>query len=238
MAEQEEVLNLIKRAQNGDDEAKSILVERNSPLVKSMLRRYRNKGVEYDDLFQLGCIGLLKAIKNFSEEYEVKFSTYAVPMIIGEIKRYMRDDGYIKISRATKALACKITYYIEELKNRENRSVTIEELASHFEVEPQEIVFAMESTKMPISIYDKGDDEQGQSIDEKLSEGDKSEQLVDNLIIKEGIRRLTERERKIIILRYYKDKTQSEVAKELNVSQVQISRLESKIIDKLRAEFK
>ncbi len=238
MAEQEEVLNLIKRAQNGDDEAKSILVERNSPLVKSMLRRYRNKGVEYDDLFQLGCIGLLKAIKNFSEEYDVKFSTYAVPMIIGEIKRYMRDDGYIKISRATKALACKINYYVEELRNRENRSVTIEELASHFEVEPQEIVFAMESTKMPISIYDKGDDEQVQSIDEKLSEGDKSEQLVDNFIIKEGIRRLTERERKIIILRYYKDKTQSEVAKELNVSQVQISRLESKIIEKLRAEFK
>ncbi len=238
LAEQEEVLSLIKRAQAGDDEAKTILTVRNSPLVKSVLRRYRNKGVEYDDLYQLGCIGLLKAIKNFTPEYDVKFSTYAVPMIMGEIKRYLRDDGYIKVSRATKALSCKITYFVEKVKSSENRSPTVDEIAEHFGLEAQEVVFAMESSKLPISIYDKGDDEQEQSIDEKLSDGDKSEQIIDNIIVKNGIRRLSERERKIILLRYYKDKTQSEVARELNVSQVQISRLESKIIEKLRAEFK
>lgn len=214
MAEQEEVLSLIKKAQKGDEEAKTILTQRNSPLVKSIIRRYRNKGVEYDDLYQLGCIGLLKAIKNFSEEFEVKFSTYAVPMIMGEIKRYLRDDGYIKVSRVTKALACKISYFVEEIRSKENRSPTIEEISYHFEIEPQEVVFAMESSKLPVSIYDKGEDEQAQSIDEKLSDGDKSEQIIDNIIIREGIKRLSEREQKIVLLRYYKDKTQSEVAKE------------------------
>ncbi len=238
MLEQSEVLKLIVKAQAGDNDAKATLLEHNSPLIKSILRRYRNKGVEYDDLYQLGCIGLLKAIKNFSAEFGVKFSTYAVPMIMGEIKRYLRDDGYIKVSRSTKTLACKISYFVDGIKNSEGRSPTIEEIAENFGIEPQEVVFTMDSSKQPVSIYDKGDDDQGQALFEKLTDGDETDATIDRMIIKESIKKLDERERKIIIMRYYKDKTQSEVAKELSVSQVQISRLETKIIEKLRAGFK
>lgn len=238
MLEQSEVRKLIAQAQNGDNEAKSALLEHNSPLIKSILRRYRNKGVEYDDLYQLGCIGLLKAIKNFSPNFDVKFSTYAVPMIMGEIKRYLRDDGYIKVSRSTKTLACKISYFVDSIKNSEGRSPTVEEIAQKFGIDPQEVVFTMDSSKIPISIYDKGDDEQGQALFEKLTDGDATDDTIDKMIIKDSIEKLDEREKKIIIMRYYKDKTQSEVAKELCVSQVQISRLETKIIEKLRAGFK
>lgn len=237
MLDRDETQRLISLAQKGDEAAKAELVVQNSPLVKSILRRYRNKGVEYDDLFQLGCIGLLKAIANFSEVFGVRFSTYAVPMIAGEIKRYLRDDGYVKVSRSTKSLACKIAYFTDEFKLRESRSPTIEEIAEKFCVEPQEVIYAMDSAKIPVSIYDKGEDEQGQTISDKLTGGDKTDDEIDKIIIKEGILKLNERERKIILLRYYRDKTQSEVARELNVSQVQISRLESRIIEKLRAGF-
>ncbi len=238
MAELDDVLNLIKLAQNGDNDAKTILINNNSPLIKSILRRYRGRGVEYEDLYQLGCMGLLKAINNFSPEYGVKFSTYAVPMILGEVKRYLRDDGYIKVSRSTKTLACKIAYFVDGIKNIDGRSPTVEEIAAHFEVEPQEVVFAMDSGKIPVSIYDKGDDEQGQAIYEKLTDGDNTDDTIDKIIVRDGIKNLSEREQKLIDLRYFKDKTQSEVAKELNVSQVQVSRLESKIIQKLREGFK
>ncbi len=238
MLEQNEAIELIQKAQNGDNLAKSVLVENNSPLIKSILRRYKNKGVEYDDLYQLGCIGLLKAIKNFSTEFGVKFSTYAVPMIMGEIKRYLRDDGYVKVSRTTKTMSCKIAYYIDSIKNSEDRSPSIEEIAQKFGIEPQEVVFTMDSSKIPVSIYDKGDDEQGQSIYEKLTDGDPTDATIDKMLIKDSIEKLDERERKIVYMRYYKDKTQSEVAKVLNVSQVQVSRLETKIIEKLRESFK
>lgn len=238
MLEQNEAFELIRKAQSGDENAKSVLVENNSPLIKSILRRYKNKGVEYDDLYQLGCIGLLKAIKNFSTEFGVKFSTYAVPMIMGEIKRYLRDDGYIKVSRTTKTLSCKIAYYIDSVKNSEGRSPSVDEIAEKFGIEPQEVVFTMDSSKMPVSIYDKGDDEQGQAIFEKLTDGDQTDSTIEKMLIKESISKLDEREKKIVLLRYYKDKTQSEVAKVLNVSQVQVSRLETKIIEKLRESFK
>ncbi|MDR0426590.1 MAG: SigB/SigF/SigG family RNA polymerase sigma factor [Clostridiales bacterium] len=238
MLEQEETLRLIALAQKGDNDAKATLLTHNAPLIKCILRRYKNKGIEYDDLYQLGCIGLLKAIKNFSAAFGVKFSTYAVPMIMGEIKRYIRDDGYIKVSRSTKTLAGKISYFVENVKNKEGRSPSIEEIAGAFSIDPQEAVFAMDSGKTPVSIYDKGDDEHSQSLSEKLTKGDGTDDTIDKLIIKDVIKSLDERERKIIVMRYYKDKTQSEVAKSLNVSQVQISRLETKIIDKLRAGFK
>lgn len=238
MLEQNETFELIRKAQNGDDSAKSALVENNSPLIKSILRRYKNKGVEYDDLYQLGCIGLLKAIKNFSTEFGVKFSTYAVPMIMGEIKRYLRDDGYIKVSRTTKTMSCKIAYYIDSVKNGEGRSPSVDEIAAKFGIEPQEVVFTMDSSKIPVSIYDKGDDEQGQALFEKLTDGDLTDETIDRMLIKESIAKLDEREKKIVLMRYYKDKTQSEVAKVLNVSQVQVSRLETKIIEKLRESFK
>ena len=237
MLNQEEQESLLLAAQKGNSTAKSRIIEENSPLIKSIIKRFRNRGIEYEDLFQLGCIGMLKAISNFSTEFNVKFSTYAVPMIIGEIKRYLRDDGLIKVSRAIKSLSGKIAYFIEDYKNQHDKNPQLDEIALALGVEPQEIAMAIDSAKVPISIYDKGEDDQGLSVIDRLGAVDGSEDMLDKIIIRDSIKELTERERKLIILRYYKDKTQSEVAKELNVSQVQISRLENKIIDKIKLNF-
>ena len=237
MLEQSEVQLLIRRAQNGDEEAKAKLVEENSPLIKSVIRRYKNKGVEYDDLYQLGCMGFLKAIRNFSEEFDVKFSTYAVPMIAGEVKRFLRDDGYIKISRSTKSLASKIAYFVEEYKNVNHASPTIDEIAAEFDIDGQSVVFAMDSAKFPLSLYEKADDEHSQSLMDKIASKENSDDNIDKIVLKDLIDELNEREKKIIILRYYRDKTQSEVARVLKVSQVQVSRLETKILGKIRSAF-
>ena len=237
MIEQNELLELIKQAQTGSEEAKTKILTENSPLIKSVIRRFKNKGVEYEDLYQLGSIGFLKAIKNFSPEFGVKFSTYAVPMVAGEVKRLLRDDGYIKVSRSTKSLAAKIAYFTQVYKNENRTSPKIEEIAAAFGIEAQEVVFAMDSAKFPISIYDKSDDEHSQSIFEKLASDETSDDNLDKIILKDIIEKLDEREKKIIVLRYFRDKTQSEVARVLKVSQVQVSRLESKILDKLKTEL-
>mgnify|MGYP004649490685 CR=1 FL=1 len=237
MLDRETTENLIEKAQSGDNDAKQTLISENSPLIKCVVKRFRGRGVEYDDLFQLGSIGMLKAIENFSKEKGVRFSTYAVPMIMGEIKRYLRDDGLIKVSRLTKTLSCKIAYFIEEYTRENDRSPEVNQIAEALGVEPQEVVFAMDSAKAPLSIYDKGEDDSGQSVLEKTpSEVDADDDL-DRIIVRDAIRGLSERERKIIIMRYYRDLTQSEIAKKLNVSQVQISRLETKIINKIKAGF-
>ncbi|MCI9519169.1 MAG: SigB/SigF/SigG family RNA polymerase sigma factor [Clostridia bacterium] len=237
MIEQSELLALIKQAQEGSESAKAKILTDNSPLIKSVIRRFKNKGVEYEDLFQLGSIGFLKAIKNFSPEFGVKFSTYAVPMIAGEVKRFLRDDGYIKVSRSTKSLASKIAYFTQTYKNEHNESPKVEDIAKEFGIEAQEVVFAMDSLKFPVSIYDKTDDEHSQSLSEKLSSDENTEDNIDKILLKDIIEKLDEREKKIIILRYFRDKTQSEVARVLNVSQVQVSRLESKILDKMKSEL-
>jgi RNA polymerase sporulation-specific sigma factor len=237
LLEQSEVLRLIVLAKDGDEDAKATLISENSPLIKSVIRRFRNKGVEYDDLYQLGCMGFLKAIKNFSTAFEVKFSTYAVPMIAGEVKRFIRDDGYIKISRSTKTLAKKISYFVDGYKNTRRKSPTIEEIAAEFDIEPQDAVFAMDSSKFPLSLYEKSDDGNGQALMDKLASKENTDENLDRILLKDLIKNLAEREKKIIILRYYRDKTQSEVARVLNVSQVQVSRLEAKILSKIRAAF-
>ena len=238
MLEHNETMALIKLAQNGDEQAKVTLLEHNKPLLKSIIRRYTGKNVEYDDLYQIACVGFLKAINNFSEEYSVRFSTYAVPMIVGEVKRFMRDDGYIKVSRSLKTLAYKINLYVEEYKEKNEKDPTVEELARHFQTEPQEIVFAMDSGKMPISLFEKVvDGDKSQCLIDKLPAQDKSEDLIDRVILKSVINELSPREKKIIILRYFRDKTQSEIAEHLGVSQVQVSRLENKIIAKIRKKF-
>ena len=152
LLDNEKVLQLVKEAQNGSQEAKTQLIEENSPLIKSVIKRFKDKGVEYDDLYQIGCIGFLKAIKNFDSSFGVKFSTYVVPMVIGEIKRFMRDDGAIKVSRALKTLNLQINRYIIDFYEKSQRKPTIEELSKHFQVEEQDIIMAMDSAKMPISI--------------------------------------------------------------------------------------
>lgn len=237
MLDRETTEKLIKSAQNGDNGAKTTLINENSPLIKCVVKRFRGRGVDYDDLYQLGSIGMLKAIENFSPEYNVKFSTYAVPMIVGEIKRYLRDDGLIKVSRLIKALSYKIARYVDEYKLSHDKSPEISEIAASLGVEAQEVAMAMDCAKVPLSLYDKGESENGQPIIEKIGEGSDGEENLDRIIIRDGISGLSERERKIITMRYYHDKTQSEIARELNVSQVQISRLETKIIEKLRRRF-
>ncbi len=235
LLDNELVLKLVKEAQEGSQEAKSKLIEANSPLIKSVIKRFKDKGVEYDDLYQIGCIGFLKAIKNFNPDFNVKFSTYVVPMVIGEIKRFMRDDGMVKVSRALKSLNLQINRFIEKFCQVEQRKPTIEELAKHFQVEEQDIIMAMDSAKMPVSIYTPLDDDESSSLLDRIEpQEDFNEKMVDDIALKEVVKKLDERERKIILLRYYFDKTQSEIAKELNISQVQVSRLENKILDNLK----
>ncbi len=239
LLDNEKVLQLVKEAQNGSQEAKTQLIEENSPLIKSVIKRFKDKGVEYDDLYQIGCIGFLKAIKNFDSSFGVKFSTYVVPMVIGEIKRFMRDDGAIKVSRALKTLNLQINRYIIDFYEKSQRKPTIEELSKHFQVEEQDIIMAMDSAKMPISIYSplEDDTESSSIIDRIEPQEDVNQKMIDDIALKEVVKKLDERDRKIIILRYYYDKTQSEIAKELKISQVQVSRLESKILDNLKAKL-
>ncbi|MDE5593683.1 MAG: sigma-70 family RNA polymerase sigma factor [Clostridiales bacterium] len=234
--EKEDTLNLIAAAQKGDGTACEQLLSANSPLIKSVIRRYKNKGVEYDDLYQLGCVGFIKAIKNFSFEYEVRFSTYAVPMIAGEVKRFLRDDGPVKVSRGTKSAAIKIAKFTELYKKEHGESPTIETIAKEFNIEAAEAVFIMDSCHYPVSIYDSNDDS-GRTLMDKLPSSENEEEKLDKMMLKQIINELSPRDKKIILLRYFADKTQSEVARALSVSQVQISRLESKILGKIRSRY-
>ena len=239
MLEQSETLRLIALAKQGDDAAKETLLLENTPLLKSILNRYRNKGVEYDDLFQLASMGFIKAINNFDTKFEVKFSTYAVPMIAGEIKRFLRDDGYIKVSRSLKVLSVKINRFIESFRGETSREPTVEEIADHFKVETSDVLFAMDSAKLPVSIFDRNDDqdEKSKSYLDKLESKESGEDVVNKLLLKDIINELDEREKKIVILRYFRDMTQSEIAREMGVSQVQVSRLEVKILAKMKEKM-
>ena len=237
MLDHVETMQLIKEAQNGSESAKSRLLEENMPLIKSIIKRYRNTVIEYDDLIQLGSLGLYKAIMHFDQRFGVRFSTYAVPMISGEIKRQIRDDGPVKVSRSTKTLALLINKYTDEFRGEKGREPTIEEISEHFKIDAYEVVFAMDSTRMPVSLYEKFDDDSGGYLIDNIRTVDKTEDLIDHIMLKDLIDRLDERDKKIILLRYYRDKTQSEVAAILGVSQVQVSRLESKILSYLKEKL-
>lgn len=239
MLSQEETLELIKKAQNGDLEAKETLVQENSPLIKSVIKWFKDKGIENEDLYQLGCLGFLKAINNFDCSFNVKFSTYVVPMVVGEIKRFMRDDGAIKVSRAIKALNIKINKYIDDFFSMNNRRPTIGEISKAFNIPEQEVVMAMDSAKMPISLYTPFEDgeEEGLTVIDRFDNESGGSDFVENLALKEVIEKLEDRDKKIIFLRYFQDKTQSEIAKMLGVSQVQVSRLENKILETLKKKL-
>ena len=227
----------ILSAQKGEEQAKEKLLNDNFPLIKSVIRRYKDRGLEYDDLYQLGCMGFVKAINNFKPEFNVKFSTYAVPMIAGEVKRFLRDDGVIKVSRSIKMQARQISQYIDSVRNQNGESPTMEQIADHFELEPADVVLIMESVRMPISICTPIEDEDSNSAemgDFLLSTGNEEESYANKIFIKEILSKLTPREQKIIKMRYFMDKTQSEIAEILGVSQVQVSRIENKIISNIR----
>lgn len=235
MLNHEETMRLIAKAQQGDDEACSTLIVENTPLLKSIVKRYLGKHVEYDDLLQIAGIGLLKAIKNFSTEFNVKFSTYAVPMILGEIKRYMRDDGYLKVSRSVKSISSKILRYIDAKAKENAEEPTVAQIAEEFGLDVSDVVFALDATKLPVSLYETASDKDGKEtelIDRLPTDDDKK--MLDDVILQDMLSKLSPREKKIVVLRYFRDMTQGEIARKMGVSQVQISRMENKILQKLK----
>ena len=196
------------------------------------MRRYLGKGVEFDDLFQLASMGLLKAVYGFDESFGVRSSTYAVPMIAGEIKRFMRDDGSVKVSRAMKSAAKSMNKFVEEYSSEHGAPPSVKEIAQKFGMEESEAVFVLGSSRMPVSIYEQSEykDEKAQSLADRLPSVDDQDEMIEHMQLKAAIDSLPEREKKIIMLRYFRDMTQSEVAEIVGVSQVQISRIESKVM--------
>lgn len=233
-------LQLIPLAKEGNTEALNKLIEANLPLVTSISKKFTNRGYEYEDIYQIGCMGLVKSIKNFDEKYNVKFSTYAVPMIIGEIKRFLRDDGMIKVSRNVKSLAKKLHFDKEALTKKLNREPTIEELAQFSGMDKEEILFALESSASMQYLYEVIHQDDGSPVllIDKLSENAiEDKNITEKLALKEALRNLDTKSRQIIVLRYFKDKTQIQVAKMLGISQVQVSRIEKKVLQEMRKQL-
>lgn len=236
----DDVQRLILKAQGGDKETRERLILDNMALVWSIVRRFSNRGYEAQDLFQIGSIGLIKAIDKFDVSFEVKFSTYAVPMISGEIKRFLRDDGMIKMSRSIKENGWKVRRSMEKLSYELGRDATLEEIAEDAQISLEDVVMALEANVEVESIYKtiyQGDGNEITLEDKLPNENDESEKIVNHMLMEQLMNLLEEEERELIILRYYEDKTQTEVAKRLGVSQVQVSRLEKKILRRMRSNL-
>lgn len=233
----ERTFELIRQSQAGDKEAKEQLIMMHSGLIWNVVRRFTGRGIELDDLYQIGAIGLIRAIDKFDFAYEVKFSTYAVPLISGEIKRFLRDDGMIKVSRTLKENQWKIKKVIQTLQNEKGREPTIEEIAMVLEMEPEEIMLSMEAVveveSMEQSIYAK-DGKELSLKDRVASEKNEQEELMNRLFLQQLLDTLDERDRTLIVLRYYENKTQTQVADILGISQVQVSRLEKRILRQMK----
>lgn len=237
----ENIIDLIRKAQNGDKEARSALIDSNTGLVWSVVRRFRNRNVETEDLFQIGCIGLIKAVDKFDPSFNVRFSTYAVPMILGEIRRYFRDDGAIKVSRSLKELSLKARDAGEKLEQKLGRPPTISELAEFLGEEAESIIHAIEASRAPESLFREYEDDDGSEnrlIDRIISDQISDEtDTVERISLYNAIRQLSSRDKRLIWLRYYSGQTQQNVAKKLGISQVQVSRLEKKILDTLKSKL-
>ncbi len=230
----------IIEAQNGNQEKMTKLVEENNGLIWSIVRRFKDRGYELEDLYQIGSIGFIKSIKRFNTSFEVKLSTYAVPYILGEIKRFIRDDGSVKISRSIKDLAVKIKDIQKKHMVETGQEITIMEIAKQLKVQKEDIAIALDSLKPTVSIYDDSytNDESGIAFIDTLSTNvDEAEKLANRLTIKEMIKKLEGREKEVIMLRYYKSKTQIEVAKILGISQVQVSRIEKKVLNSMKLKL-
>ena len=233
----EHTIALIRKSHDGDEEARTQLFEENVGLIWCVVRRFLGRGVESDDLFQIGSIGLLKAIDKFDFAYDVKFSTYAVPMISGEIQRFLRDDGIIKVSRSLKELAYKAFLAREKLQERLNREPTLEELAEDMKVEKEELTMAMEASSEVESLYRPVYQKDGNEVPllEKLEEREcQEERVLNRMLLSQLLEELGKEERQLIYLRYFSNKTQTEIGEELGISQVQVSRMEKKILKRMR----
>ena len=236
----EDILALIGRVHQGDKEARDILVEKNMGLVRSIVKRFQNRGVETEDLLQIGSIGLLKAIDKFDLSYNVKFSTYAVPMITGEIKRYLRDDGMVKVSRSLKETAAKAYGARERLLLKNNREPSMEEIADEVGISREELVMALESGAQVESLQKTIFESDGSDIalEDKLpQEKSQQEEILNKMFLEEILGELDAKERELIYLRFFQEKTQAYIGEKMGLSQVQVSRMEKKILGRLREKL-
>lgn len=232
-----ETADLLNRTRQGDIQARERLINCNLKLVFSLVQRFQNRGYELEDLFQIGTIGLMKSVDKFDPKFEVRFSTYAVPMIIGEIRRFMRDDNPVKVSRSFKELAARVHRTREAMTKEFGREPTIKELAERLGVEVEEIVASLEAVQTPTSIHETVFQDEGDPIyvlDQLASESEVDDMWFDKMSIKDVMRRMPLKLRKIIVLRFFEDKTQVEAAEKLGISQVQVSRLERQAVLMLR----
>jgi RNA polymerase sporulation-specific sigma factor len=236
----EEKRELLKRTKKGDSEARNELICGNLRLVLSIIQRFTNRRENLDDLFQVGCIGLIKAIDNFNIELDVKFSTYAVPMIIGEVRRYLRDNNSIRVSRSMRDLAYRALQAREEIQREKQRDATLEEIAEKIGEKKENVGRAMEAIIEPISLFESvyNDGEESVYVIDQIKNSDDCDEMwIEDIALKEALKKLGDRERSIITKRFYNGKTQMEIANEIGISQAQVSRLEKSAIDKIRREL-
>lgn len=233
----EEKEELFRKIKEGDEKARELYIKGNLRLVLSVIKRFQNSNENADDLFQIGCIGLIKAIDNFDTTLNVKFSTYAVPMIIGEIRRYLRDNNSIRVSRSLKDIAYKAIYAKENYVKENLKEPTIHEIAEEIGIEKEMIVYAMDAIQNPISLFEPVYTEGGDTLyvmDQISDKKNREERWIENLSLREALKRLGNRERHIIELRFYEGKTQMEVANEIGISQAQVSRLEKNALKSMK----
>ena len=232
-------LEKIVEAQNGNQEVMQNLIDKNNGLIWSIVKRFKDRGHELEDLYQIGTMGFIKAVKRFDAGYDVKLSTYAVPYIVGEIKRFIRDDGPIKISRSTKELVVRIREMQKQYNEKLGREITINELAKELQVPKEDIVYALTSARPLESIDEEIYDETSKTtlIDKISTNKDEANAIINNLTLKKLIEDLQPREKEIIMLRYYKEHTQTQVAKILGITQVQVSRIEKRILQNMRRKM-
>ena len=233
----EEKVELFRKIQEGDRKARERFIKGNLRLVLSIIQRFSGSGENVDDLFQIGCIGLMKAIDNFDTTLNVKFSTYAVPMIIGEVRRYLRDNNSIRVSRSIRDTAYKAIYTKEAMMKESDKEPTVEELAAKLDIPAQDIVFALDAIQSPVSLYEPVYAESGDNLyimDQISDKKNKEDKWVEKISLKATIDRLSQREHRIIELRYFEGKTQMEVAQEIQISQAQVSRLEKRALKSMK----
>ncbi len=232
------IQNIIK-AQAGDEQAMTDLLENNKGLIWNIVKRFTGRGHETEDIYQIGCMGFIKAIKRFDTSFEVQISTYAVPYILGEIKRFIRDDGAIKVSRSTKELAMKILDLQREYLNKTGQEISLSMLSKELKISKEEVSFALDCLKPVTSIYEEtgGNDDDRAIVDRLTDNKDEASIITDRLAIKQLIENLNARERQVILLRFFKDKTQAQVAQVLGITQVQVSRIEKKILSSMKLKL-
>lgn len=233
----EEKTELFSKIQQGDKQAREQYIRGNLRLVLSIIQRFNNSNENMDDLFQIGCIGLMKAIDNFDVTQNVKFSTYAVPMIAGELRRYLRDNNAIRVSRSLRDIAYKAIYAKEALMKRQETEPTLDDIAAEIQVSPEDIVFALDAIQSPVSLYEPVYSEGGDTLyvmDQISDKKNKEDNWIEHLSLREALEHLSERENHIINLRYFEGKTQMEVAEEIHISQAQVSRLEKNALNTMK----